>query len=103
MCFEKRLCMAFYSYKKGVWNDSQTMWDSFQNPNFNEENMFFIVSGTLTYVRMPVYAYACMKHAYSELKHAYVELKHACAYTCIRMHALGFLWSLLSKNSIFYS
>ena len=30
MCFEKVPCMAIYILKIGVWNDSQTMWDSFQ-------------------------------------------------------------------------
>ena len=54
----------------GVWNGSQVMWDSFQNPNFNVETLSFIVYGTLTCVYMPVYAYACMKHVYAKLEHA---------------------------------
>ena len=70
MCFEKLLCMAFYSLKMGVWNGSQVMWDSFQNPKFNVETLPFIVYGTLTCVYMPVYAYACMKHVYAKLEHA---------------------------------
>jgi len=85
--FEKPLCMAFYSSIMGVWNGSR--WDSFQNPNFNAKNLFFIVSRSLTCVRIPLYVY--------------VELKHACAYVCMRMHALGFPWFLYSKNSLFYS
>ena len=55
------------------------------NLSFNEENLPFIVLGTLACIRMPVYAYAFMKLAY--------------AYACLRMHALGFPWPLFSKNS----
>ena len=71
-------CTAFYSSKMGAWNGSQTMWDLFQNPNFNVDNLSFIVSRTLACVSMPMYAYACMKHAYAELEYAYA---------CTRMHA----------------
>ena len=31
MCFEKVPYIAIYIEKIGVWNDSQTMWGSFQN------------------------------------------------------------------------
>ena len=101
--FEKLLCMAIYNSKIGVWNGSQTMWDLFQNPNFNAENLPFIISRTLTCVCMPVYAYACIKFAYTCIKHAYVELEHACAYACMCTHTLEFSWSLFSKNSLFNS
>ena len=59
------------------------MWDSFQNQALNVEKLYFIVSRTLACARMPVYAYACMKHAHA-------GLEHACAYTCIHTDALGF-------------
>ena len=65
--------MALYSEKIGVWNDSQTMWDSFQNPSLMQKKFPFIVFGTLTCVHMLVYVYSCMKHAY-------VELELACTY-----------------------
>ena len=39
--------MAIYIVKMGVWNNSQTLWDSFQTSVFNAENLSFIVSGTL--------------------------------------------------------
>ena len=42
-----------------------------------QKNLSFIVSGTLTCVRLPVYAYTCMKHTYK-------ELEHACANACMR-------------------
>ena len=61
-----------------------------------QKNLSFIVFGTLACATMPVFAYACMK-----LVH--VELEHAFAYACMRTHALGFLWSFLSKNSLFSS
>ena len=96
MCFEKLLCMAFYNSKIGVWNDSQTMFDSFQNSNFKAKKLSFMVFGTLTCIHMPMYACACMKHAYT-------ELEHACAYSCMRTHALGFPWYLFSKDNLFYS
>ena len=47
MCFEKVPCMAIYIVKIGVWNDSQTMWDSLQTSVFNTKNLHFIVFGTL--------------------------------------------------------
>ena len=33
--------------KMGVWNGSQTIWDSFQTSVINVKNLSFIVSGTL--------------------------------------------------------
>ena len=59
-------------------------------------SLSFIVSRTLTCVRMLVYAYACIKHVY-------VELEHACTYVCMHMHALVFPLSLFFKNSLCYS
>jgi len=47
MCFEKVPYMAIYIMKMGVWNGSQTIWDSFQTSVFNTENLPFIVSRTL--------------------------------------------------------
>ena len=47
-------------------------------PNFNVENLSFIVFGTIACVYMPVYVYVC-------LKHAFVELEHACIYACPRV------------------
>ena len=43
---------------------------------------------------MHVYVYTCMKHAHE-------DLENACAYACMRMHALGFLWPFISKKSLF--
>ena len=54
------------------------------NLNFNEENLPFTVSETLTCVHIPVYAYTCMKLAYADLKHEYID---------------AFSWHLFSKNS----
>jgi len=33
--------MAIYIVKVRVWNDSQTMWDSFQTSVFNAENLSY--------------------------------------------------------------
>ena len=63
-------------------------------PSLNAENLPFKVSRILAYTRMHMYMYACMKHAHA-------DLKHACAYACMRTHALGFPWSLFLKNSLF--
>jgi len=30
MCFENIPCKVSYSMKKAIWNDPQTIWDSFQ-------------------------------------------------------------------------
>ena len=80
----------------GVWNDSQTMWDSFQNQILMQKNLPFIVSKTLACARMPVHAYACIKHVHA-------GLENTCAYACMRTHVLGFLWPFFSKNSLFSS
>ena len=61
------------------------MWDSFQIPASNAENLSFIVFGTLACVCMPVYAYAGLEHVYT--------------YAYLHVHALGFLLPLFSKNS----
>ena len=37
MYFENVPCMAIYIMKIGVWNGSQTMWDSFQTSIYNAE------------------------------------------------------------------
>ena len=47
MCFENVPCMTIYIMKIGVWNGSQTMWDSFQTSVFNAENLTFVVFRTL--------------------------------------------------------
>ena len=70
MCFENVTCMAFYIEKIGVWNISQMMWDLFQTISLMQKNFSFIISGTLTCVRMIMYAYVGMKHAYVGLEHA---------------------------------
>ena len=40
--FENVPCKALYSWKIGVWNSSQKMWDSFQTSVFNAENLPFL-------------------------------------------------------------
>ena len=37
-------------------------------------------------------------HASCMCTHVHAELEHARACACMRTHALGFLWSLFSKN-----
>ena len=64
MCVLKRYHVLLFILKKlGVWNGSQTMWDSLQTSALLHKNLSFIVSETLACVCMPVCAYACMKHA----------------------------------------
>ena len=46
MFMKKVPCMVVCIEKIGVWNESQTMWDSFQTFVFNTENLSFIVFGT---------------------------------------------------------
>ena len=65
--FEKIPCKAFFSGKNGVWNGSQTMWDSFQTSAIITKNLPFYVSETLA---------------------AYVEV-------CLRTHALAYVCRLL--------
>jgi len=72
------------------------MWDSFQNLALMEKALPFIDFGPLACVCMPVYAYACMKHAYT-------ALEHACAYACMRMHALGLPGLKFLKIDLFCS
>ena len=43
MHFLKVPCMAIYIMKIGIWNGSQTMWDSFQISVFNAKNLPFLV------------------------------------------------------------
>ena len=45
--FWKGTIMDFYSWEMGVWNVSQTLWDSFQTLYLMLKNLSFIVSGTL--------------------------------------------------------
>ena len=40
--FENIPCKAFYSGNNEVWNDSQTMWDSFQTSAIIVENLPFL-------------------------------------------------------------
>ena len=47
MCFENVPCKALYSRKNGVWNGSQTMWDSFQTSAIIEKTCLFYTSETL--------------------------------------------------------
>ena len=75
----------------GVWNGSQTMWDSFQTSHLMLKNFPFI---TLACVRRPVYAYVCMRHAHA-------TLGNACTYTCMHMRALGFLGLNFPKIDFF--
>ena len=41
LCFKNIPCKAFYSGKNGVWNGSQTMWDSFQTSTIIAKNFHF--------------------------------------------------------------
>ena len=47
MYFEKVSCMAIYIVKIGVWNASQTMWDSFQTLVLMQKTFIFYVSETI--------------------------------------------------------
>ena len=51
---------------------------------------------------MHMHAHACMKYAHAELKNAHIDLKHACTYACRHTHTLGFPWSLVSKNELYF-
>ena len=57
MCFENVPCKAFYSGKNGVWNGSQTMWDSFQTSAIIKENLHFPYFWNPSYVRRNVLVY----------------------------------------------
>ena len=52
-------CKAFYSGKNGVWNGSQTMWDSFQTSTIIAENTHFSYFWNPSCVRRNVPMYAC--------------------------------------------
>ena len=69
--------------KIGVWNGSQTMWDSFQTSIFNTENLSFIGLWNPTCVHRLMLAYASFNAAYVG--------------SCLRMQAEGFLWPLFPK------
>ena len=57
MCFENIPCKAIYIVKIGVWNDSQTMWDSLQTSALMQKTCLFSVSGTLhTHIRSGLHA-----------------------------------------------
>ena len=45
MCFEKVSCMVTYIVKIKVWNDSQTMWNSFQTFVLMQKTCLIYVSG----------------------------------------------------------
>ena len=94
--FWKATMYGFICWKKGVWNNFQMIWDSFQTSHLMLKNFPFIVSGTLACVRRPMYAYACMRHVHA-------ALGNACAYTCMRMHALGFLGLNFLEIDCFFS
>ena len=57
--FEKEPCMAIYIVKMGVWNDSQTKWDSYQTWILMQKICFFYVSKTLLDLRAQ--ARACVR------------------------------------------
>ena len=71
VCIEKVLCMALCSWKMGVWNGSQRMWDSFQTSHLMLKNLFFIVFGTLACMWRPLYVYTCIRPVYAAWGHAY--------------------------------
>ena len=80
--------------KKQEFRAAPRRCDIHFKPSLNAENLPYMVFGTLACACMHVYAYAYMKHAHA-------ELEHACAFACMHTHALGFSWSLFSKNSLF--
>ena len=68
------------------------------NLNFNAKNLSLMVSGTLVCIHMLMCVYEYMKLGY-----AYTDLEHVYANTCLRMHALGFLWPSFQKIVLFSS
>ena len=74
--------MAFYSSKMGVWNGSQTMWDLFQNSNFNAKNLPFIISRTLTCVCICMHKFCIRMHKACVCR----------AWACVCMHEFQKLW-----------
>ena len=57
--FENVLCKTLYNGKNGVWNDSQTIWDSFQILAIIAEDLSFYVSETLVaYAGVCLWTYA---------------------------------------------
>ena len=64
VCFEKVPCMTLYSEKIGVWNSSQTMWDSSQTSALMLKNLSFIVFATLACIYMHARVCICMHEAY---------------------------------------
>ena len=61
MSFENVPCKALYSGKKGVWNGSQTMWDSFQTLTIIVENFYFLCFWNPSCVRKRIFAYTCFR------------------------------------------
>ena len=59
VCPKNFPCKAFYSGKNGVWNRSQTMWDSFQTSTIIVENLSFLYFWNPSCVHRNVPAYAC--------------------------------------------
>ena len=62
--------MAIYIVKVGVWNNSHTIWDSFQTSVFNAKNLSFIVPGTLharTGSGMRAHANSCVHRSKASL------------------------------------
>jgi len=63
--------MAFYTENNSGLEQLPDNVGFIPNHIFNAENLPFIVSGTQACVRMPVYAYTCIKLAYVGLEHMY--------------------------------
>ena len=79
MCFENIPCKATYIVKIGIWNDSQTMWDSFQI-------LALMYKTCLIYV--------------SRIRHACIRLclhTHDYGYAPMLAHAEGFLSLFFQK------
>ena len=84
--FEKLPCMAIYIKKIEVWNDSQTMWDSFQTLALMQKTCIFMFLEP--FMCTQDWACVCMQHGY-----AHKQIL-TCAYR-------GFPWFNFPKIDLF--
>ena len=64
--FENIPCKATYSVKIGVWNNSQTMWDSFQISTLMQKNSLFSFWNSLYVGKIKLVCRGRFMCAYSE-------------------------------------
>ena len=59
LCVLKMYHVRFYIVENRIWNDSQTMWDSFQTSDIIAKNFPFLCLWNPSYVCRSVLAYEC--------------------------------------------